>query len=140
MRQEWQSFGEEGSEQLQGLDSPGPETPRVRKGKAPSSPSTKTCVNSGQAAVGMGAGCLRRCSQPFPFDTSNVAQASGCTGVKARGSLQPEVAFLRASVACTSTIHSPQCLCTLMSQVIILECVALESKWELLHDSSFMPK
>lgn len=37
----WQSFNEVGSGPLQGLGSLGPETPKVRKGKAPSSPSTE---------------------------------------------------------------------------------------------------
>lgn len=41
MHRGWRSFGEVDSGQLQGQGSLGRETPRVRKGKAPSSPSTK---------------------------------------------------------------------------------------------------
>ena len=42
----WPSFDEVDSGQLQGQDSLGPETPRVRKGKAPSTTSTRNCVKS----------------------------------------------------------------------------------------------
>lgn len=41
MRRGWQNFGEVDSGQLQGQGSLGQEIPRVRKGKVPSSPSTK---------------------------------------------------------------------------------------------------
>lgn len=41
MPQEWQSFDEVGSGRRQGRGSLGSETPRVRNGKAPSSPSTE---------------------------------------------------------------------------------------------------
>ena len=46
MLQGWPSFDEVGSGQLQGQDCPGPEIPRLRKGKAPSSPSAKNHVKS----------------------------------------------------------------------------------------------
>lgn len=46
MHRGWQSFDEVGSERLQGPGSLGPGTPRVRKGKPPSSPFTKNCVKS----------------------------------------------------------------------------------------------
>lgn len=52
----WQNFDEEGSGQLQGQDCRGPETPRVRKGKAFFSPSTKNCESLARVEPGAG-GC-----------------------------------------------------------------------------------
>lgn len=46
MPQGWLSFDEVGSGQLQDQDCPGPEIPRLRKGKAPSSPSAKNHLKS----------------------------------------------------------------------------------------------
>ena len=78
MLQGWPSFDEVGSGQLQGQDCPGPETPRLRKGKAPSSPSAKNHVKSCPGWSGDGgwmpqslqrwkAGAHR--PELYPFDT-----------------------------------------------------------------------